>query len=84
MMVQVFRVGGQRALDVSNEVKEYVAAARERLHQLRIRLAKTIDGIPEIMTMQERAEISIERWLGDNYINARVSSKVEEPALADD
>ncbi len=32
----------------------------------------------------ERAEISIERWLGDNYINARVSSKVEEPALADD
>ena len=41
-------------------------------------------GNEDDVTMQERAEISIERWLGDNYINDRVSSKVEEPALADD
>ena len=41
-------------------------------------------GNEDDITMQERAEISIERWLGDNYINARVSAKVEEPALADD
>ncbi len=41
-------------------------------------------GNEDDVTMQERAEISIERWLGDNYINARVSSNVEEPALADD
>ena len=40
-------------------------------------------GTEDDVTMQERAEVSIERCLGDNYINARVSSKVEEPALAD-
>jgi hypothetical protein len=34
--------------------------------------------------VQERAEVSIEKWLGDNYINMRISSRVEEPALADD
>ena len=41
-------------------------------------------GNEDDVTMQERAEVSIERWLGDNYINARISSRVEEPALAND
>ena len=41
-------------------------------------------GNEDDVTMQERAEVSIEKWLGDNYINARISSRVEEPALADD
>ena len=36
-------------------------------------------GNEDDVTMQERAEVSIERWLGDNYIQARISSK--EPAL---
>jgi hypothetical protein len=34
--------------------------------------------------MQERAEVSIEKWLGDNYINGRISSRVQEPALTSD
>ena len=29
--------------------------------------------------MQERTEISIDRWMGDNYIEKRISAK--EPAL---
>jgi len=41
-------------------------------------------GNEDDVTMQERAEVSIEKWLGDNYINMRISSRVEEPALADD
>ena len=41
-------------------------------------------GNEDDVTMQERAELSIEKWLGDNYINMRISSRVEEPALADD
>ena len=41
-------------------------------------------GNEDDVTMQERAEVSIEKWLGDNYINARVSSRVQEPALAND
>jgi hypothetical protein len=34
--------------------------------------------------MQERGEVSIEKWLGDNYINARISSRVQEPVLSSD
>ena len=41
-------------------------------------------GNEDDVTMQERGEVSIEKWLGDNYINARVSSLVREPALAND
>ena len=41
-------------------------------------------GNEDDVTMQERGEVSIEKWLGDNYINARVSSLVQEPALAND
>ena len=38
-------------------------------------------GNEDDITMQQRAEISVERWLGDNYINSRVS-RMPEPALA--
>ena len=41
-------------------------------------------GNEDDVTMQERAEISIERWLGDNYIQGRISSRVPEPALTSD
>ncbi len=41
-------------------------------------------GNEDDVTMQERGEVSIEKWLGDNYINARVSSLIQEPALAND
>ena len=36
-------------------------------------------GNEDDVTMQERAEISIDRWMGDNYIEKRISAK--EPAL---
>ena len=41
-------------------------------------------GTQDDVTMQERVEISVERWLGDNYINSRVSSRAKEPALTSD
>ena len=41
-------------------------------------------GNEDDVTMQERAEVSIEKWLGDNYINSRISSRVQEPALTSD
>jgi catechol 2,3-dioxygenase-like lactoylglutathione lyase family enzyme len=34
------------------------------------------------ITMQERAEISIEKWLGDNYIQGRISARTQEPVLS--
>ena len=36
-------------------------------------------GNEDDVTMQEWAEISIDRWMGDNYIEKRISAK--EPAL---
>jgi len=36
-------------------------------------------GNEDDVTMQERAEISIDRWMGDNYIEKRISSR--EPVL---
>ena len=41
-------------------------------------------GNEDDVTMQERAEISIERWLGDNYIQGRISARAPEPALTSD
>ena len=41
-------------------------------------------GNEDDITMQERAEISIEKWLGDNYINGRISARAPEPALTSD
>ncbi len=41
-------------------------------------------GTEDDVTMQQRAEISVERWLGDNYINSRVSAKSKEPVLTSD
>ena len=41
-------------------------------------------GNEDDVSMQERAEISIEKWMGDNYIQGRISSREQEPALADD
>ena len=41
-------------------------------------------GTEDDVTMQPRFEMSIERWLGDNYIKSRVSSLQKEPALAPD
>ena len=41
-------------------------------------------GNEDDVDMRERAEISIERWLGDNYIEGRISSRAQEPALASD
>lgn len=41
-------------------------------------------GNEDDVTMQERGEVSIEKWLGDNYINARISSRAPEPALSSD
>jgi len=41
-------------------------------------------GNEDDVTMQERGEVSIEKWLGDNYINARISSRVQEPVLSSD
>jgi len=41
-------------------------------------------GTEDDVTMQQRAEISIERWMGDNYIKSRVSSLKKEPALTPD
>lgn len=41
-------------------------------------------GTEDDVTMQQRAEISVERWMGDNYINSRVSSLKKEPALTPD
>ena len=38
-------------------------------------------GNEDDVTMQERAEISINRWLGDNYIQNRISSRELEPAF---
>ena len=38
-------------------------------------------GNEDDVTMQVRAEISIDKWLGDNYIEGRISAKVPEPAL---
>ena len=41
-------------------------------------------GTEDDVTMQQRFEMSVERWMGDNYINSRVSSLQKEPALAPD
>ena len=41
-------------------------------------------GTEDDATMQQRFEVSVERWLGDNYINSRVSSQAKEPALSSD
>ena len=41
-------------------------------------------GTQDDVTMQEHVEISVKRWLGDNYINSRVSSRAKEPALTSD
>lgn len=41
-------------------------------------------GTEDDVDMQQRFEMSIERWLGDNYINSRVSAQQKEPALAPD
>ena len=38
-------------------------------------------GNEDDVTMQERAEVSIERWLGDNYIQGRISSREPEPVF---
>ena len=38
-------------------------------------------GNEDDVTMQERAEISIDRWMGDNYIEGRISSREPEPAF---
>ncbi len=41
-------------------------------------------GTEDDVTMQQRFEMSVERWLGDNYILSRVSSREKEPALTPD
>lgn len=41
-------------------------------------------GTEDDVAMQQRAEISVERWRGDNYINSRINSRAKEPALTSD
>ena len=41
-------------------------------------------GTEDDVIMQQRFEMSVERWLGDNYIKSRVSSLKKEPALSSD
>ena len=41
-------------------------------------------GTEDDVNMQQRFEMSVERWMGDNYIKSRVSSLKKEPALTSD
>ena len=41
-------------------------------------------GTEDDVTMQQRVELSVERWLGDNFVMGRVSGLKREPALTSD